>query len=75
VGSEFLRQLVAKDFRKADHIVEEFGIEQLTAGKSPLEHGGSQHGSPRIKRGRHSGWAGADYDNVVLTRFSQSTHL
>src|SRR5205814_2963383 len=75
VRGEFLCQLVPQDFWKADDVVEILGVEQLSAWKSALENRRAQHRSSGIQRGGHSGWTGADDDNVVVTDCCQLFHV
>jgi len=75
VRGKFLGQLVAENLREADHVVQVLGVEQLSARKSALEHGRTQHCAAGIERGGHSCRPRTDDDNIVVAYCRHRTHL
>ena len=66
VIGEFLRELVPEHVLEAGIVLDHFGVEQLAARKSALEHDRLQHGASGVHAGAHAGRSRADDDDVVL---------
>src|SRR5439155_11834180 len=73
LGAEFrgvlgklLRELVPEDRLEAGIILDQLRVQQLAAGKTPLEHDRLEHRTACVHPGAHPRGTGADDDDVVL---------
>ena len=75
VQVELLRELVAENVLEPRVVLDDLGIQELTAGKASLQYDRFEHGAAGIERGTHSSRSRADDHNIVCERVSHGHNL
>src|SRR5205814_621820 len=71
VVGELLRELLTENALEARIILDELGVQQLTAGEATLQHRCLQHRATGIHRGAHPGRTRANDDDVEMVSRGQ----